>query len=333
MSEATEELDAPASVHAAMAGEDAEAWQRIEEGIADEELEESKVDGDGHEAVESNQSVDTDEVDTLLDGDAGDDERGGGVEVTYDHELGAIVEEVEGYLPEESMIADDVLEIVHGHDDRVRVANTRSYPWRTICHLRITSATGSVHGCSGAMIGPRTVLTNGHCVYMHGRGGWVKKIEVTPGRNGSIKPFGTATSSHFISTKGWVKDRSSNYDYAVIILPKSQKLGNDTGWMGLANLSFFSLMGLRVNNSGYPGDKPYGTQWWNANNVLAVTARRLYYRLDTYGGQSGSPVWRYKNKKRHIVAVHNTGGNPFNGSVRITKSVFDNLVKWKNTYT
>ncbi|MGH1493775.1 MAG: trypsin-like serine peptidase [Acidimicrobiales bacterium] len=236
-------------------------------------------------------------------------------------------------MPEDSLLVDDVAEVVHGRDDRVRVSGTRSYPWRSICHLKITSATGSVHSCSGTLIGPRTVLTNGHCVFMHSRGGWVKKIEVTPGRNGSTEPFGSATSSHFISTKGWVKDRSYNYDYAVIVLPKSQNLGNVTGWMGLANLSFFSLMGLKVNNSGYPGDKPPGTQWWNSNNVLAVTARRVYYRLDTYNGQSGSPIWRYKNRKRHIIAVHNTGSRSFNGSVRINKAVFDNLVRWKNTYT
>ena len=101
----------------------------------------------------------------------------------------------------------------------------------------------------------------------------------------------------------------------------------------IANLSFTSLLGLRVNNSGYPGDKPSGTQWWNANNVLAVTDRRLFYRLDTFGGQSGSPVWRFRDGQRHIVAVHNTGGPVFNGSVRLVKPVFDNLVGWKNQYT
>ena len=35
--------------------------------------------------------------------------------------------------------------------------------------------------------------------------------------------------------------------------------------MGLANLSFWSLLGLNVNTSGYPGDKPYGTHEPDAN--------------------------------------------------------------------
>jgi V8-like Glu-specific endopeptidase len=56
--------------------------------------------------------------------------------------------------------------------------------------------------------------------------------------------------------------------------------------MGLANLSFFSLLGLNVNSAGCPGDKSYATQWWNSNNIMAVTGRRLYYRIDTMGGQA-----------------------------------------------
>jgi V8-like Glu-specific endopeptidase len=87
---------------------------------------------------------------------------------------------------------------------------------------------------------------------------------------------------------------------------------------------------LLVNSSGYPGDKPTGTQWWNANRILSVSSRRIYYQIDTAGGQSGSPVWRYRNGKRHIIGIHTTGGAPFNGATRIIKPVFDNLVKWKN---
>lgn len=316
--------------HGSTSAEDALGWERVELGIADEELQEAKVDGDGHAPVEGHGAGDTHEVDTLADGEAGE---GAATETYTEADGGATPEEVEGHLPPEETLIDHEPEIVHGRDDRVRVGDTRPFPWRAICHLRITTATGGTALCTGALIGPRVVLTAGHCLYMHGAGGgWARRIVVTPGRNGGSEPHGTATSSHFISTKGWVEDKSYNYDYGVIILPKDQALGRRTGWFGLASLSFASLLGLRINSSGYPGDKPSGTQWWNANNVLAVTARRIYYRVDTMGGQSGSPDWRFKDGNRHIVAVHNTGGSPFNGGVRITKAVFDNLVDWKKTY-
>lgn len=314
----------------------------LAEAMEDEEREEAKVTGDGHELVEHAEvALPIDDVDHLSDGQGGSAPSAGGsggpaesyMEYAGGGQMLAGPNEVAGQLAPQDLVQEDVIERVFGRDDRVRVGNTSAYPWRTICKLEITAANGRVFGCSGSVIGPRTILTNGHCVFMHDNGGWARKIRVIPGKNGAAEPFANAESSHFISVTGWTKDRSSNYDYAVVILPPSKKLGNTVGWMGLASLSFFSLMGLRVNNSGYPGDKPYGTQWWNANNVLAVTDRRVYYHIDTFNGQSGSPVWRFRDGKRHIIAVHNTGGALFNGSVRLSKPVFDNLVKWKNTYT
>jgi glutamyl endopeptidase len=311
----------------------------LSEAMANEESEEAKVQGDdGHEPLSSGtQTQPDDELDELSDGEAGDatPATGTGEAPSETYVESSITEdlfEVEGFDPETTEFANEQFERIHGRDDRVRVYGTRTFPWRTICKLEITAANGRRFGCTGSMIGSRVVLTNGHCVFLHDNGGWARSIRVIPGKNGSSEPFGSATSSHFHSVRGWTRDRSSNYDYAVIILPSNNRLGNRTGWMGLANLSFFSLLGLRINSSGYPGDKPNGTQWWNSNNILAVTARRVYYRIDTYFGQSGSPNWRYKNSKRHIVAVHNTGGSVMNGGVRLSKPVFNNLVSWKNTH-
>jgi V8-like Glu-specific endopeptidase len=316
-------------------------WKQIEEGIEAEE-EEAEIEGGHDEVAGGSEMPPADEIDRLTPPEVG--EAGGGAEAAVSE---AQVEmpsgttenpqEIEGGFTEEEMRTEfkieccpQFAEIVHGADDRVRVGDTRPYPWRTICHLEITTKTGGKGTCTGAFIGPRVVLTAGHCLYLHGYGGWAKSIKVIPGRNASQQPYGSAVGTYYISTKGWVDKANSNYDYGVIVLPSNQKLGNTVGWMGLANLSFWSLLGLLVNSSGYPGDKPYGTQWWNANRILAVSSRRIYYQIDTYGGQSGSPVWRYKNGKRHIIAIHTTGGAPFNGATRITDPVFDNLVKWKN---
>lgn len=340
-------------------------WELVAQAIELEREEEAKLEGrDGHEAVAGGAATAAplgEESNELVDGHEGQpgsaaESARQGVYAEGMETNGSGIHEVEGYVPavvqEEAMaplppavltteeMLDSVdpevahlLEIVHGHDDRVRVYNTTAFAWRTICKLEITAADGSTWRGSGAFIGPRTVLTNGHCVFLHNHGGWARQIRVIPGKNGASEPFGAAVSTYYHSVKGWTQSKSSNYDYAVCVLPASKKLGNTVGWMGLANLSFFSLLGLRVNSAGYPGDKPGNYQWWNANNILAVTDRRVYYRIDTFGGQSGSPVWRLKNGNRHIVAVHNTGGTPFNGAVRVNKPVFNNLVKWKNQYT
>jgi V8-like Glu-specific endopeptidase len=308
-----------------------ERWHQIEAAMQDE-ASKPPIPG-GHEPVygrsETAPSAEVDKMTTAEMGSASETAPKGHVYVESAGETD--VQEVSGYYTEMEPIATpDVGEIVHGADDRVQVGNTTAYPFRTICHLEMIAPNGKNYIGSGAFIGPRVVLTAGHCVYFHADGGWARQIRVIPGRNGSLMPYGDAVATQYISVKGWVTNKDRDYDYAVIILPNNKKLGNSVGWMGLGNLAFFSLMGLNVNNSGYPGDKSYGTQWWNSNNILAVSGRRLYYRIDTMGGQSGSPVWRFKDGLRHIVGIHTTGGSPFNGATRINDDVFDNLVKWKD---
>ena len=217
-------------------------------------------------------------------------------------------------------------ESVCGRDDRVRINGTTRVPWRMICQLIITRRDNRMSRCTGWFIGPGTVMTAGHCVYSHAAGGWAKKIEVVPGMNASRRPFGSVVGTRFHSVTGWTRKGKATHDYGCIIL--SNKLGRRTGWFGFAALTARSLRNLLINNSGYAGDKPFGTQWFNAGRITRVTSRRLYYMLDTYGGHSGSPTWRYRNGKRHAVGVHAYGGCP-NKSTRITKPVFDNMKRWK----
>jgi glutamyl endopeptidase len=240
---------------------------------------------------------------------------------------------VQALVRQNPRLATETAEVVIGADDRVKVNNTTDYPWRAICSLRITAADDSTWIGTGWLAGPRVVMTAGHCVYIHARGGWVKRIEVIPGRNGASRPFGECTSSQFHSVKGWTESKKRSHDYGAIILSSECKYGNRVGFFGFASLGFFSLLGLKVNLSGYPGDKPTGTQWWHARRITLVTPRTLVYNIDTAGGQSGSPVWRLKNGQRHAVGIHTNGSTAGNSATRITDPVFNNIKNWKNMYT
>ena len=99
-------------------------------------------------------------------------------------------------------------EIVIGTDDRVRVRKTKRNPWRKVVALRITACNGKVFRGSGFFIGPDTIATAGHCVYLHDHGGWAKKIEVIPAANGSQRPYGTWKAVSMRSVSGWTKRRS-----------------------------------------------------------------------------------------------------------------------------
>jgi len=224
------------------------------------------------------------------------------------------------------------LETVHGADDRVKITTTSSYPWRVHASLLITAADNSQWIGTGWFIGPHTLMTAGHVVYIKnsgvpGRDGWVKKIVVMPGRNGNTLPYGSVASQSFRSVTGWTNNGDQNYDYGAILIPT--ELGNTVGWFGFGVYNDATLTGSVVNISGYPGDKPTGTQWYDARRVDSVGARKVYYDIDTAGGQSGSAVYRIISEGRYGVAIHAYGGATTNSGTRIVTAVFNNMVNWK----
>jgi glutamyl endopeptidase len=222
-------------------------------------------------------------------------------------------------------------EVVIGSDDRVQITNTSIYPWRAHASLRITARDNSLWIGTGWFIGPHTLATAGHVVFIYAPGtarhGWVRSIQVMPGRNGSSLPYGSVTSSSFRSVKGWTQSGSENYDYGAIIIPTD--LGRTVGWFGFGVYSDTDLQASTANISGYPGDKPSGTQWYHARQVSSVNSRKVYYTIDTAGGQSGSAVYRITSGGRYGIAVHAYGGATANSGTRIVRPVFDNLRAWK----
>ena len=223
-----------------------------------------------------------------------------------------------------------ILEVVIGDDDRREITVTKRYPWRCICSLLIRAADGSNWIGTGRLVGPRILLTAGHCVYIHGRGGWAEQIEVIPGRRGSERPYGSCTATSFWSVRGWTDSRKREFDYAAILLPAECRYGEELGWYGFAVRSDDALDGTMVNISGYPGDQPAGTQWFHAKELTDVEDRVLTYTIDTAGGQSGAPVWiKYADGGRYGVGIHTNGHITGNSATRINQAVFDNIKYWK----
>jgi glutamyl endopeptidase len=226
----------------------------------------------------------------------------------------------------------DLTEAVHGPDDRIKITNTAVYPWRVHASLLITAADNSKWLGTGWFIGPHTLMTAGHVVYIKnsgvpGRDGWVRSISVMPGRNGSTLPYGAVTSSSFRSVTGWTNSGDQNFDYGAIIIPT--QLGTTVGWLGFGAFSDADLRAATGNISGYPGDKPSGTQWYDARRIASVDAGKVYYDIDTFGGQSGSAVYRISGGARQAVAIHAYGGATNNSGTRITTPVFNNMVAWR----
>ena len=119
----------------------------------------------------------------------------------------------------------------------------------------------------------------------------------------------------------------------------SEPKGDEVGWFSLAALEPDELVGYLVNVSGYPGDRGAGQeQYHGSNRVLRATERRLFYEVDTSGGQSGAPVWIHKDDAAAPLAVgihaYGVGGTPSdlgivaNSAPRIIREVLETLKGW-----
>lgn len=240
------------------------------------------------------------------------------------------VEAAEEAVVSEAVVSEAVavLEVILGKDDRVRIQKTSEIPWRRICALRITFPTGSVYRGTGFFIGPRTLATAGHCVYLHGQGGWARKIEVIPGANGSDRPYGSAESSQLRSVGGWVNGKRPESDYGCIVLPSGAFGGRNLGQFAVGVLSPKALVAKPAVLAGYPGDKPFAEMWGMARKIKTVSPTTLTYDIDTVGGQSGAPVYIKRNGTRTVVGIHNYGAVTGNSATRVTSDVYKRLAAW-----
>ncbi|GGY97625.1 hypothetical protein GCM10010300_47050 [Streptomyces olivaceoviridis] len=119
--------------------------------------------------------------------------------------------------------------------------------------LLITAANGDRYLATAWFIGPHTLPTAGHMMF------------------------------NFRSVRGWTGSGDENYDYGAVLIPT--ELGSATTWFGFGAWPDADLLKTPGNTSGYPGDKPPGTQWYDARGISSVNPLKVYYDIDTAGGR------------------------------------------------
>lgn len=216
-------------------------------------------------------------------------------------------------------------------DDRQEITDTTLFPWSSICKLYIDAHDGSHYIGSGAIIDEFHILTVGHCVYIHDAGGWVDGITIVPGMDGSYEPFGAAYATYMRTYQGWIQSEMVEHDWAVVTLDRS--IGQLTGWMGRETEPYTSSVYTgTLNTAGYPGDLDFGeVMYYCTDNGDRADEYNHWFWMDTAGGQSGSPIWRYDGSNRYILSIlayEYLGGIDANFGTRLNTDKYNQIITW-----
>jgi glutamyl endopeptidase len=223
-------------------------------------------------------------------------------------------------------------ETILGADERIQQERTERYPWSAIASLQVIGPGGVTWSATGFFVSPCLLLTAGHCVFGRNQGetlGWAESIQIFPGRNGASAPFGSLSHRRVFSTKGWVQDGRSEFDYGAIAVHPTDLRGRSPGFLGLRLATNDELRRSPVTVAGYPADQGLvGGLYFDVRTLEGLSPWSLTYEADTTAGQSGGPIFRSQDQVHEVVGIHTTGGEVSNWGLRLNQDMWKNIQTW-----
>jgi V8-like Glu-specific endopeptidase len=212
---------------------------------------------------------------------------------------------------------------VFGDDDRVRVADTTSFPWNTVAFVQVLLRDGTIARCSGVLVSPYALLTAAHCLFDVLTGGFIQAARIYPGLTqaaagaDAIAPYGYRDGVRAEILLGYVATATpSRYDLGVIFF--LEPISEIVTQMPLE----YDAVPSSVTNAGYPREaqrEATVAQWYSQSSFARVDTYHLYHDADTGAGSNGSVLWALNVLGlRRMVANHTFGSTSINGGTRLT---------------
>lgn len=206
---------------------------------------------------------------------------------------------------------------------------------------------------SGFMIGQNTVLTAGHNLYdkdkFYGDNGshWSFNVEVMPSRyknnNGDfVDPYGTAYAFRARCSAEWMNTRNDDEDWGILELKTN--VGKMTGYLDVSYKSGGYAFGTEITVNGYPKEvlkkDVLGIQY-TRTGTTGQCDEKTFISYDAYvsPGESGGPCLIGSEETGYSVIgivigfelSPTTNYQTFSKYRRIDKSLYDELIKYKNS--
>ncbi|MGO1120401.1 trypsin-like peptidase domain-containing protein [Rhodovibrionaceae bacterium A322] len=194
---------------------------------------------------------------------------------------------------------------------RVGPLTSGSFPYQSVVYMEVTWANGTTTSGTGVVVGQNDVLTAAHVVYNAQLGGIATSVTVYPGRDGTYSPHGSFVGDR-VNYYEWDSDGDnllSQYEtqYDVAVIGFDERIGDTTGWMGLApatDSGYFNLTGYPTTYADFSG--PRMTNEYGFTNEDFSYDVLNNHDFSVFPGHSGSPLWYSQNGDYYISGIVST---------------------------
>jgi V8-like Glu-specific endopeptidase len=183
--------------------------------------------------------------------------------------------------------------------DNRQVFQDTSYPWSAMG--RCETSTGLF---SGAMIGPRHLLTCNHGINWNAPDGFAADwLTFTPSYFDGDAPFGSTFATHIYWVQqedgdGFISGTEAQFDYVLLVL--NDPIGERTGWLGTRRYTDSWDPLSAWWHTGYPADltkmqRPIFLRdlTLNGDDAEDDAHEAIYHLGDVWPGQSGGPMFGF----------------------------------------